>query len=432
MRTALTILTVILLCGCHHNKKKVDIAENDWNQAITAFSELQNTLKKENGTTWNHSLQGPLVLVNRDTRAIIANESDIKGELVKRENLFVGELPEKIIIANTSSEWNGKRWTMVAFPLPETKEERLNLLIHESFHRIQPEIGFDSFNGTQSTHLDTKDGRIYLKLELEALKKALSSTNPEIHIKNALLFRQYRYLNFPEAKQAENALELNEGLAEYTGAILSERTVLDLEQHYISQINRFYKSSTFVRSFAYYTIPVYGYFMQKTDKSWNLKITKDTNLTDFVGEFWDMKFQELTNDYIFDLGMEYGIEAIVKEETQREMNKERLKSKYLKTFLRDSVVEIGLENMHIGFNPNNLMPLDSLGTVYPNLRIVDNWGILQVDSCGALISLDWKKVTISKPDFLTDTLISGKGWTLKLDQLRKLDLVGNKYILTKQ
>lgn len=186
MRTILLILPIIVFSGCNTSKKKTEIPERDWNQAITAFRELEVTLKNEKGKTWNHSLEGPLIIVNRETRTIIANESDNSGELVKRENLFVGKLPENINIANTAFDWNGKRWTMVALPLPETKEERLNLLIHESFHRIQPEIGFDSLYEIQSKHLDAKKGRIYLILELEALKKALGSNEPENRYKRLM------------------------------------------------------------------------------------------------------------------------------------------------------------------------------------------------------------------------------------------------------
>ena len=263
MGKTLIILTIIFLFGCNNGKKKIEIPESDWSQSITAFKELQETLCDEKGKTWNHTLEGPLILVNRETRTIIANESDNSGELVKRKNLYIGKLPENIIIANTAFDWNGKRWTMVTLPLPETKEERLNLLIHESYHRIQPTIGFESLNEIQSVHLDSKNGRIYLKLELAALKKALGSNDPEIHIKNALLFRQYRYQIFPEAKKAENSLEINEGLAEYTGSILSQRKESDLKKHYISSIEWFYSMPTFVRSFPYFTIPVYGYLCKK-------------------------------------------------------------------------------------------------------------------------------------------------------------------------
>jgi hypothetical protein len=200
------ILAMVLFSGYSHNGKTIEIPETDWKQAMSALNELNETLNKENGRLWNHSLKGPLMLVNRETRTIIANESDNSGELIQRETLFIGKLPENINIANTAFDWNGKRWTMVALPLPGAKEERLNLLIHESFHRIQPALGFDSLRDIQCVHLDSKNGRIYLELELEALKMALNSNEPEIHIKNALLFRQYRYQNFPEAKNTENTL----------------------------------------------------------------------------------------------------------------------------------------------------------------------------------------------------------------------------------
>lgn len=432
MRITFMIFTIMFICGCNRTIKNVEISQADLNHAKTAFKELNETLKEEKGQSWNHSLEGPLMLVNRNTRAIIANEKDNSGELIQRENLFVGKLPENINIANTAIEWNGKRWTMVALPLPETKEERLNLLIHESFHRIQPTLGFESLNEIQSIHLDSKYGRIYLKLELEALKMALNSNEPETHIKNALLFRLYRYQNFPEAKKAENSLEINEGLAEYTGSILSQRKESDLKKHYISQIDRFYKMPSYVRSFAYFTIPVYGYFIQITDKDWNQQIKRETNLTDFFCDYWNVKYQKLTNEDVLKLGEQYGIVSIIENETKREAQNEELKRKYKRIFLGDSIVEIGLENMKIGFNPSNIMPLDSFGTVYPNLRITDNWGILEVDSCGALVSPMWNKVTISYPEIRTDTLISGRGWKLKLNNLWKLEKLDSKYIVTKK
>ncbi len=422
---------IIFFLGCNESEKKIEISESDWNQSVTAFNELDLVLNKEKGKTWNHSLKGALMFVNREKRTIIANESDNSGKLMKQGGYFVGKLPEKINISNTAFDWDGKRWTMLALPLPKIKEERLNYLIHESYHRIQPLIGFDSLYEIQSLHLDSKNGRIYLKLELTALKKALSSKEPENHIKNALLFRQYRHQIISEAKKAENSLELNEGLAEYTGSVLSQRKEIDLIKHYVSEIDRFYSMPTFVRSFPYFTIPVYGYFMQKKDKTWNLKIKRETNITDFMFQFWNIEARELTTEEIFELGKAYGIETIIENEKQRELKIETLKNRYRRMFLSDSALVIGLENMSIGFNTSNVMSLDSFGTVYPYLRITDSWGILEVDSCGVLINPKWSKVTLSCPRVITDTLISGKGWRLKLDKQRELKLIDNKYIITK-
>jgi hypothetical protein len=424
---------ILFLFGCNSNNvKNYKVSDDDYNQATIAFSELDNVLINDNGKFWNHKLDGPILMVNMETNLFISNEQNEKNEFSIQGDLFIGKLPDNINIANTSIKWNNISWTMVSFPLPKSKIERLDLLIHESFHRIQPLIGFDSINEIQSAHLDTKEGRIYLKLEMEALKEALKSKNFEKHIKNALLFRQYRYQLFNNAKIAENSLEINEGIAEYTGKTLSGRNDNELKKYYISIIDLFYQAPTFVRSFAYYTIPIYGYFMKQSNNKWNLKINSKTNLTDFILDYFKVNLSILTKNEIMQIGKSYKIDSIIDYEENRELKRIEQKNIYKKTFLADSIFKINLEKPSVGFDPNNLFPLDSFGTVYPNLRITDEWGILDVDSCGALLSLDFKQVTITCPEIISDTLISGKGWKLKLEKKWKLEKNKIKYKLTKK
>ncbi len=66
------------------------------------------------------------------------------------------------------------------------------------------------------------------------------------------------------------------------------------------------------------------------------------------------------------------------------------------------------------FDPGNLVPLESLGTVYPNIRVVDDWGILTVTSGGALLQADFSQITLSQPKNITPPAIAGEGWTLDL------------------
>ena len=433
MKHLILILSIIYLFSCSQKGQNNKLTSKDnIKQAETALTELENALKKDDGQLWNHKLNGPILLINRDNRTVIANEQNEQGTFAKQGDLYIGKFPGNMNIANTAVDWNNKRWTMVALPLPKTKESRLNLLIHESFHAIQPLIGFDSINTIQSIHLDSEAGRVYLKLELEALKKALDSDNPEIHIKNALLIRQYRYQLFPEAKKAENSLELLEGLAEFTGSTLCGKTNDELQNHYISQINWFYTMPTYVRSFAYFTIPVYGYFMRQKDKEWNLKINKKTNLTDFIVHFYKVNDSNLTQMQIEATGKLYKIDSILTIENKREQLRITKINKFKAKFLSEHVFSIDLEKMSIGFNPQNLVPLDTLGTVYPNLRITDIWGVLEVDSCGALLSMDYKKVTITYPEQITDTLITGKGWKLKLNKSWKPNKNKGRYSLIKK
>ncbi len=428
----LLITTAIIATGCNSFNRDNDIPKKDLEFAASVFNELTEALEIDNGQLWNYSLQGPLMLVNKDTRTIVTNESDNAGKLSPKGELFVGKLPEDINIANTSFEWNGKRWTMVSLPLSAVKEERLNLLIHESFHSIQPNIGFGNISEIQCAHLDTKTGRILIKLELEALKEALNSSSPEVHLKNAIYFRQHRHQQFPNAALAENSLELLEGLAEYTGSILSQRTDSELETHYSMSIQNFFGLPTYVRSFAYFTIPVYGYYMQKTQRDWNQQVNRNTNLSEFIATFFGVYPKEIPWDKILRLGQEYDIDNIIDFETKRDVKRQQLIASYKNAFLGDRNLSIKLENMRIGFNPSNIMPLDSFGTVYPNLRVVDNWGILEVDSLGALISPSWNRVTVSYPESITDTLITGKGWRLKPNKQWKVVKENEKITLIRE
>ena len=319
-------------------------------------------------------------------------------------------------------------------PLPKDYNERLNLLTHELFHRIQPKIGFANLNEKQSNHLDDLNGRIFLKLELEALKKALNSNNEIIrqkHIENALLFRNYRYELYAGAKEIENTLELKEGLAEYTGSILSNRTDENLKKHYIQAINNFYNNPTFVKSFAYRTIPVYGYLMNLKDTNWNKKISGNTNLTDFIIKFFNVTKPVNLKEAVTKSRLAYNFEEISEFEVIRDNKQKSLIAEYELKFQENPVLVIQFENMNIGYDPRNIMPLNDLGTVYPNLRVTDNWGILTVEN-GALLSNKWDKVTVSKPTKITNKIIKGDGWKLELNKNWKLKEINENYTLIKK
>ena len=428
------VMLIIALSGCYTEVRKSEsICESEKLKYEQIFTDLRNYLEKENGKLWNHQLYGSLMLVNYDTRVIIANVCDNSGVLEKNGSVYTGILPDEINIANTAFDWNGKRWTMVVLPLPDDKFERQNLLAHELFHRIQPEIGFNNFKMETCDHLDTRDGRIYLKLELEALKKALESNNNEQekeHIRNALLFRKYRYSIFPEAKEKENLLEINEGIAEYTGSILSGRCDSLLRKHYIDYIELLMENPTFVSSFAYRTIPVYGYFMKKDDENWNLKISSETNLADFISDFYSFTLAESIKNQFEDVRTDYNYQQINYQENEREEKQKALLEILDDKFKNNPVLVIPLQNMSISYNPGTLIPYREIGTVYPTLRITDDWGILTVEK-GALVTKNWKSVIITEPVNTIDT-ISGNGWKLTLNKGWEISETDGNFILAKK
>ncbi len=440
IKTLLALFITIFLLSYTSNTAQnntVKISKSQITKYEHIFKDLKEYLSEENGKLWNRQLYGPILLVDKNSRTIFANMPDDKGILKKKGKIYVGILPKEINISNTAHNWNGKRWTMVMLPLPKDYNERLNLLTHELFHRIQPELGFKNLNNKAGNHLDDLNARVFLKLELEALKKALRSKNVtgrEKHIQNALFFRNYRDELYPGEKEEENALEMNEGLAEYTGSTLSDRTDIQLKEHYIEAINRFYNNKTFVRSFAYVTIPVYGYFMKMKNQNWNKEITVKTNLTDYITKFFNVSIPINPSEFkaiINKIKNNYGFEKIKSFETNRANERKKLIAKYEIEFLKNPTLTIYFENMNISFDPRNIMPFKDLGTVYPNIRITDNWGILTVKN-GALLSKNWDKVIISKPIEITNKTAKGDGWKLELNNGWQVEQTGKNYILKRK
>src|SRR6185436_19386718 len=81
-------------------------------------------------------------------------------------------------------------------------------------------------------------------------------------------FRQRRHALFPAAAAAERALENNEGLAEYTGGVLSGRTPEQVHRWAADALQAAEQKDTFVRSFAYASGPAYALLLDALDPSW--------------------------------------------------------------------------------------------------------------------------------------------------------------------
>lgn len=171
---------------------------------------------------WGVSLWGRLVLVDPATRAAIATERDPDSKFEERDALFYGTLPAQFTPSNTSIDWGGHQWAMVMLPLPASRFLRIRLLAHESFHRLQKDLNLNAVDA-KNAHLDTEQGRLWLRLELRALARALRTHGEESResAQDAMAFRAARLKQFPGAKQQEAALEIQEGLPEYTGTVLA-------------------------------------------------------------------------------------------------------------------------------------------------------------------------------------------------------------------
>ncbi|CEA16070.1 hypothetical protein ING2E5B_1320 [Fermentimonas caenicola] len=430
MRRQAFILLILLfteLVIAQSSKYSIDEISNFFTQTRVAT--------ESHSALWDKNIYGPILLVDPNSREAFANVQDANNELTPNSGIFIGKIPRDLPVSNTDITWNGTHWAMLSLPLPEKLYDRIDLVTHELFHCAQQALGFSPLR-EENNHLDLRDGRIYLRLELAALEAALKSnrlSKSEEHIRNALIFRKYRQMIYRGSQVSENSLEILEGLATYTGQVMSGRDKWEWREYLIHRINTFEETPSFVRSFAYETTPVYGFFLQQKDYFWNKKVDNETNLTDFFSEVFGMDAPIIFHTYVKQVAEDYNWRRIVDQETKRAKSNISILDEYREKFFEQPHLEIRLEDMKMSFDPKNLIPLDEdEGTVYPTIVIKDNWGILTVEEGGALLRSDWRWVIVSEPLEITSSLLTGNGWEIELNEGYQIEeLPDGNYLLIK-
>lgn len=380
--------------------------------------EAQAICREDNGKLWGVSLCGPLLFVEPGTRMIVANQSDAQSNLVKKGNVFVGRLPEKETIANTATRWAGVNWTMVIWPLPSNKQARARLMMHELYHRIQDDLGLPASNPSNN-HLDTRDGRMWLQLEWRALRRGLEADGAESRkaIEDALIFRLYRRSLFPNSDSTERGLEMNEGLAEYTGIKLRGTPDQESVAYLAKQLETAESKQTFVRSFAYASGPAYGFLLDRSKGGWRRGLKASDDFGALAQHHYSIKLPANLKAEAEKQSAKYGGDSLSVSETERESQRRKRLVEHRARFIDGPILVLPLtDKVSYGFNPNNVESLDNLGTVYPTLRVSDAWGILEVTG-GALMILEGPRVSrvqVPAPADPTKPNLQGDGWTLEL------------------
>ncbi|HEY6369322.1 MAG TPA: hypothetical protein VIX37_01975 [Candidatus Sulfotelmatobacter sp.] len=384
--------------------------------AQTYFSEAHSLCQADHGRLWGVSLCGPIMFVDPQSRRIVASQADAKGLLKAERGVFVGLMPMEQNIANTAVEWSGVHWTQMLWPLPGDVRRRETLIAHELFHRIQNQLKLPKVEGGANAQLDTVDGRYYMQLESRALSSALQASTDEERRKtatDAVLFRAERYRLFPGADMQEQALELNEGLAEYTGVRVGNPIPEEQIKAALHDLSSHRDDSTFVRSFAYATGPGYGLLLDRYLPGWHDQLRAGQGFGALLRNALHIALPANLRLAAERRATQYNGATLRATETERETRRQQIVAGYRARFIDGPVLTLQFRHMHVQFDPRNLQPLEDAGTVYPSLRISDDWGILDAKN-GALMKPDWSAVIVVAPSASIGSSLAGDGWTLEL------------------
>ncbi len=383
--------------------------------AAEALRDLGQVCEHDGVLLWGKSLCGPLVLVNPRTRAAIANSPDPDGKFHKDGDVYIGNFPAEVALANTSIRWKDQAWATVMLPLAGDPFERLRLLAHESFHRLQPALGLNAHD-TPNAHLDTEAGRLWLRLEMRALARALRSEGAAARqsAADAMLFRTYRYRLFPGAAEMEAAMEKQEGLAEYTGTAIALRASGEDITREARWVEAFEDRDAFARSFAYATGPALGLLLDRYDSHW-----REHAATASLFELLSAALKAAPPADLPRVAQEraalYGYRAIAAAEREREVRHKAALAELTRKFVEGPVLDFPpAKDLYRTFNPNSLIPFPPHGTYYPTGTFTAPWGKLEVQSGGALLRPDFTSLRVAAPPDPNARPIRGDGWVLEL------------------
>jgi hypothetical protein len=383
--------------------------------AVSYFAEARALCRADNGALWGVSLCGPIMFVDETSRRIVANEADAKGALTPDHGAFVGVLPPEETVANTAMEWSGVRWTQIAWPLPHDARLRATLMVHELFHRIQPQLAFTKLQMPGNAHLDELDGRYYMLLEWRALARALQapSTEDAEPLRDALMFRAMRYRRYPRAAADERALEMNEGLAEYTGVVVGNPRRDAQTAMALRDLSSHAGDATFVRSFAYATGPAYGMLLDRHAPGWRRRLTPGAGLDSVLRLAVRAGAPNDLEQTVAARALSYDGAALRTAESERDRERQKRVAIARRRFIDGPTLTLPFRHMNVQFDPRNLQPLGDAGTVYPTIHVSDDWGIVDATN-GALMKPDWSALILSAPPSAADSVVRGDGWSLTL------------------
>ncbi len=419
-----------------HYEKKEKIMKTDkvsidkvGNMSIAKIMKILQKVKKiddaDNGKMWGMSLATRVMVVDPKTRKVIATEADNEGHFKKIGVLYEGQLSDDVGLANTTIKYGGKQWAMILYSESDDISDTIATYVHEMFHNVQNDLGqeVDTVSSEDSSwsvydngHMDEMNARIYLKLEWEALHKALESSGNEkkTAIADAITFRLARRDKYDSTKN-ENLLEVQEGMAEYTSERLVYPTNESMKQILQNDWKRYLdekRTITFVRSFGYHSGVLYGLLLDECSSDWRQSIKYDSDLGEMLRNEYNISMSDLS---LKKSEKRYCYEEIYHYEYKRNQTREKITSLYSDKFINGSTLQLNLNHPQVTFNPNNIWELKGYGNVYVTAEIIDDFGKIVVTKGGMLLSSDWHKAFVSSKNIhISGKNITGDGWRIKL------------------
>jgi len=376
------------------------VAQVDQQRAQGFFKEAQALCERDGGRLWGASICMPMVIGDARTQTFATSQPPPDAPRPKLIGILMGP------IQWGDTMWAALAWDTVANQPPHVRNA---MFLHESFHIVQMRLGL-GVSTTSAEHLDSMDGRYWLRLEWRALARALrESGEPRaLAVRDALAFRQARHTRFPDMVETERALDINEGLASYTGIVLAGPSEADAIASALDELTGQESGESYVRTAAYASGPAYGLLLDAASPGWTRKIRASDDPAALLMRALGV---QPVADAAAAAGRYGGAEVRAAEE-QREQQRQARIAELRRRFVEGPVLLMpggggGFTDSH------GAVVLPDVGTIYfGGYRIKGPWGALEADK-GVLVSTDGRTRRLPAPVRRDDLTVDGDGWTVK-------------------
>jgi hypothetical protein len=373
-------------------------AQVDQQRAEAYFKEAATICQRDGGRLWGVSLCGPMVFADARTHTLATNQPRPTAEW-----------PRTLGFTNAPIEWGGSRWGAYIWDfttsLPDARARGI-LMLHELFHRIQPELRLITTSG-QNAHLDTVEGRVWLRLEWRALARALGQSGEDRKraVSDAAAFRLTRRSQFANAAENERVEEIREGLAQYTGTVTTAASRPEAVASAIEQLAGAEGHETFLQQ-AYTTGVAYAILLDDASADWRRRVRSDSDL----GQMLIAALNVTPVASAIEAAARYGgVELRAAEQTRAEQRRAVVRE--LQTRFVDGPVLLVPSGGGAMFNAVGATPVPGAGTVYLlPYRAKGQWGTLEATK-GVLIRDDGTR-RLAGPVRIEGANLTGDGWTL--------------------
>lgn len=394
--------------------------------AGAVFTRAHALCTADGGRLWGMSLCGPLMLADPHTHAAIANVPVPGASRSGEFSRFT--LPADAPIGNAPFEYEGIRFAQLIWPLTGNADKQAVTLMHESFHRIQPKLGF-VVHGTREAAtmisgdpaIETETGRIWLRGEIHALRVALTSSGVARRkaLADALEMRAYRHALLPSTVAPEHELDIMEGLAESTGIDIglprSRRIAYALHDMRLAE-----SAPDYARQFCFAIGPAYSELLDAARPNWRQAVTMRTSIAALAARAYGITVTTPPAPAARAILARYGGAKIERQEAAREARQKARDAIYSAQLVTGPTLSLPMQDFRIGFNALYVDRFGRYGSVYHRLMVSAPWGKIVVSHGNALIGPKFRTLTVAAPPTLSGSTLRGNGWVLTLSTGAKI------------